>query len=52
MLSMQQADYNKHLDKEYLNYFDYNTLICLFCMLTVIAGLKDTNINHKLNYFV
>lgn len=32
------------IDKEYLTYFDYNTLICLFCMLTVIAGLKDTNV--------
>ena len=32
------------INKEYLNYFDYNTLICLFCMLTVVAGLKSTNI--------
>lgn len=32
------------IDKEYLNYFDYNTLICLFCMLAVVAGLKSTNI--------
>ena len=33
-----------HVDKEYLNYFDYGTLICLFCMLAVVAGLKSTNI--------
>ncbi len=32
------------VDKEYLGYFDYNTLICLFCMLAVVAGLKSTNI--------
>ena len=32
------------IDREYLNYFDYNTLICLFCMLAVVAGLKSTNI--------
>lgn len=32
------------IDKEYINYFDYNTLICLFCMLAVVAGLKSTNI--------
>ena len=32
------------IDKEYLTYFDYNTLICLFCMLAVVAGLKTTNI--------
>ena len=31
-------------DKEYLTYFDWNTLICLFCMLAVVAGLKSTNI--------
>ncbi len=32
------------IDKEYLNYFDFNTLVLLFCMLIVIAGLKSTNI--------
>jgi len=32
------------IDKEYLNYFEYNTLISLFCMLTIIAGLKSTNV--------
>jgi len=32
------------IDKEYLNYFDYNTLICLFCILSVVAGLKSTNV--------
>jgi len=30
------------IDKEYLNYFDYTTLACLFCMLAVVAGLKST----------
>lgn len=32
------------IDSQYINYFDYNTLICLFCMLVVVAGLKSTNI--------
>lgn len=32
------------LDKEYLNYFDFTTLVCLFCMLAVVAGLKSTKI--------
>ena len=32
------------IDKEYLNYFDLSTLICLFCMLAVVAGLKSTNV--------
>lgn len=32
------------IDKEYLNYFDYNTLIFLFYMLAVVAGLKNTNV--------
>lgn len=31
-------------DLEYLNYFEYKTLIALFCMLTVVAGLKYTNV--------
>ena len=32
------------VDKEYFTYFDWNTLICLFSMLAVVAGLKSTNI--------
>lgn len=32
------------IDKEYINYFDYGTLILLFCMLAVVAGLKSTNV--------
>ena len=31
-------------DKEYLEYFEYKTLIALFCMLAVVAGLKNTNV--------
>lgn len=30
-------------DKEYMGYFDYKTLASLFCMLAVVAGLKNTN---------
>jgi len=32
------------VDKEYLGYFDWNTLVLLFCMLAVVAGLKSTNV--------
>lgn len=32
------------IGKEYFNYFDTDTLIALFCMLIVVAGLKSTNI--------
>lgn len=32
------------VDKEYMGYFDYKTLVSLFCMLTVVAGLKNTNV--------
>lgn len=32
------------IDKEYVEYFEYKTLIALFCMLAVVAGLKSTNI--------
>lgn len=28
-------------DKEYLNYFDYKTLTCLFCVLAVVCALKN-----------
>ncbi len=31
-------------DAEYLGYFDYKTLVALFCMLAVVAGLKHTNV--------
>lgn len=30
--------------KAYFEYFEYKTLISLFCMLAVVAGLKNTNI--------
>lgn len=32
------------IDNEYLGYFEYKTLVALFCMLAVVAGLKNTNI--------
>ncbi len=31
-------------DAEYLGYFEYKTLVALFCMLAVVAGLKKTNV--------
>lgn len=32
------------IDKQYFGYFDCKTLVCLFCMLAVVAGLKKTGI--------
>ena len=32
------------VDREYLGYFEHKTLIALFCMLAVVAGLKNTNV--------
>ena len=29
------------IDKEYLNYFDFKTLTCLFCVLAVVCALKN-----------
>lgn len=29
------------VDKEYLGYFDYKTLTCLFCVLAVVCALKN-----------
>ena len=31
------------IDKEYLDYFDYKTLTCLFCVLAVVCALKNIN---------
>ena len=31
------------IDKEYLGYFDYKTLTCLFCVLAVVCALKNEN---------
>ena len=30
-------------DKEYLGYFDFKTLTCLFCVLAVVCALKNIN---------
>ena len=30
-------------DAEYLGYFDFKTLTCLFCVLAVVCALKDVN---------
>lgn len=37
------------IDSEYINYFEFDTLISLFCMLTVISGLKNTNVFELLS---
>lgn len=31
------------VDKEYLGYFDFKTLTCLFCVLAVVCALKNIN---------
>ena len=30
-------------DKEYIGYFDFKTLVCLFCVLSVVCALKNIN---------
>lgn len=36
------------IDKEYLGYFDYKTLACLFCVLAVVCALKNINFFYML----
>ena len=31
------------IDNKYLSYFDYKTLVCLFCTLAVVCALKNIN---------
>ena len=36
------------VDKEYINYFDYKTLTCLFCVLAVVCALKNIKFFYML----
>ncbi len=36
------------VDKEYVNYFDYKTLTCLFCVLAVVCALKNIRFFYML----
>ena len=36
------------VDKAYLDYFDYRTLTCLFCVLAVVCALKNINFFYML----
>ena len=36
------------VDSEYLGYFDYKTLTCLFCVLAVVCALKNINFFYML----
>ena len=36
-------------DKEYLGYFDFKTLTCLFCVLAVVCALKNINFFYVLS---
>ena len=35
-------------DNEYINYFDFKTLSCLFCVLAVVCALKNINFFYML----
>ncbi|MBE6641850.1 MAG: citrate transporter [Ruminococcaceae bacterium] len=37
-----------HPDKEYLGYFDFKTLTCLFCVLAVVCALKNISFFYML----
>ena len=37
-----------HPDIEYVGYFDFKTLTCLFCVLAVVCALKDVNFFYML----
>ncbi len=37
-----------HPDKAYLDYFDYKTLTCLFCVLAVVCALKNIKFFYML----
>ena len=36
------------IDSEYVGYFDYKTLTCLFCVLAVVCALKNINFFYML----
>ena len=36
------------IDKQYLDYFDYKTLTCLFCTLAIVCALKNINFFYML----
>ncbi len=36
------------VDKEYIGYFDFKTLTCLFCVLAVVCALKNINFFYVL----
>ncbi len=36
------------IDKEYIGYFDFKTLTCLFCVLAVVCALKNINFFYLL----
>lgn len=35
-------------DREYLGYFDFKTLVCLFCVLAVVCALRNINFFYML----
>ena len=38
------------IDEEYISYFDFKTLTCLFCVLSVVCALKNIKFFYMLSY--
>ena len=36
------------VDKNYIGYFDFKTLTCLFCVLAVVCALKNINFFYSM----
>lgn len=43
LLAMAITSFIVPPDKEYIGYFDFKTLVCLFCVLAVVCALKNIN---------
>lgn len=41
-----------HPDREYIGYFDFKTLTCLFCVLAVVCALRNMRFFYKMAYRV
>ena len=40
------------VDAEYIGYFDFKTLTCLFCVLAVVSALRNINFFYVMAYKV
>lgn len=48
MLAAMITSFIVPIDKQYIGYFDYKTLTCLFCVLAVVCALKNINFFYML----